>query len=78
MSSGIAQSLKAEYLAASERLRLQFEQTRSGRSVLQGRTALVDSLAHQLWRHHIDPDLSATSGFALVAIGGYGRACQRP
>ena len=78
MTSGIAQNLKAEYLAGSERLRLEFERTRSGRSALQGRTALVDSLAHQLWRHHIDPDLAAPAGFALVAIGGYGRGVLAP
>jgi [protein-PII] uridylyltransferase len=78
MAPGIGQSLKAEYLAGSERLRLEFEQTRSGRSVLQGRTALVDSLAHQLWRHHIDPDLSLPTGLALVAIGGYGRGLLAP
>ena len=78
MTSGIAQSLKAEYVAGSERLRLEFEQTRSGRSVHQGRTALVDSLAHQLWRHHINPDLSSPTGLALVAIGGYGRGVLSP
>ncbi len=78
MTSSIAQSLKAEYLAGSERLRMEFENTRSGRSVLQGRTALVDSLAHQLWRHHINPDLSLPEGFALVAIGGYGRGVLAP
>lgn len=78
MTSGIAQSLKTEYLEGSERLRFEFEQTRSGRSVLQGRTALVDSLVHQLWRHHIDPDLSAIGGFAVVAIGGYGRGVLSP
>src|SRR5208337_2080973 len=78
MAPGIAQSLKVEYLTGSERLQLQFEQTRSGRSVLLGRTALVDSLAHQLWRHHIAPDLSQPEGFALVAIGGYGRGVLAP
>ncbi len=78
MTSGIAQSLKAEYLAGSERLRLEFEKTRSGRSVHQGRTALVDSLAHQLWRHHISPDLSLPAGLAVVAIGGYGRGVLSP
>ncbi len=78
MTVGVVQSLKAEYLAGSERLRLDFEQTRSGRAVLKGRTALVDSLAHQLWRHHIDPDLSAPAGLALVAIGGYGRGVLSP
>jgi [protein-PII] uridylyltransferase len=78
MTPGIAQSLKAEYLAGSERLRLEFEQTRSGRAVHQGRTALIDSLVHQLWRHHIDPDLSAPAGLALVAVGGYGRGVLSP
>jgi len=78
MASGIAQSLKAEYLEGSERLRLEFERTRSGRSVLQGRSVLVDSLAHQLWRHHINPDLSSPEGLALVAIGGYGRGVLAP
>jgi [protein-PII] uridylyltransferase len=78
MTSDIAQSLKAEYLAGSERLRLEFEKTRSGRSVHQGRTALVDSLAHQLWRHHINPDLSLPEGLAVIAIGGYGRGVLSP
>ena len=78
MAPGIARSLKAEYLAGSERLRLEFERTRSGRAVLQGRSALVDSLAHQLWRHHISADLSAPGGLALVAIGGYGRGVLSP
>jgi [protein-PII] uridylyltransferase len=78
MATGIGQSLKSDYFEGLERLRLEFEQTRSGRPVLQGRTALVDSLAHQLWRHHIDPDLSLPSGLALVAIGGYGRGLLAP
>jgi [protein-PII] uridylyltransferase len=78
MTPGIAQSLKAEYATGSDRLRLEFEQTRSGRSVLQGRTALVDSLTQQLWRHHIHPDLSKAEGFALIAIGGYGRGVLAP
>src|SRR6266568_2211024 len=78
MIPGIAQNLKAEYLTGTERLQLQFERTRSGRSVLQGRTELVDSLALQLWRHHIDPDLNAPPGLALVAIGGYGRGVLAP
>jgi [protein-PII] uridylyltransferase len=78
MALGIAQSLKAEYLEGSERLRLEFEKTRSGLSVLRGRTALVDSLTHQLWRHHVNPDLSLSEGFTLVAIGGYGRGVLAP
>jgi [protein-PII] uridylyltransferase len=78
MAPGIGQCLKAEYLEGSERLRLEFEQSRSGRSVLLGRTALVDSLAHRLWRHHIAPDLAQPAGLALVAIGGYGRGVLAP
>jgi [protein-PII] uridylyltransferase len=70
--------LKSEYLEGMDRLRVEFEQLRSGRAVMRGRTALVDALAHQLWRHHIDPDLSASAGLALVAIGGYGRGVLAP
>ena len=78
MAPSIGQSLKAEYLAGLERLQLEFEHSRSGRAVLLGRTALVDSLLHQLWRHHIDPSLSLPSGLAMVAIGGYGRGALAP
>jgi [protein-PII] uridylyltransferase len=78
MATGIAQSLKAAYSDGSERLRLEFEQTRSGRSVLLGRSALVDSLAQQLWQHHIAPDLCEPGGLAMVAIGGYGRSALAP
>jgi len=78
MAPGIGQQLKAEYLEGSERMRSEFEHTRSGRAVLLGRTAMVDSLAHQLWRHHIDPDLALPAGLALVAIGGYGRGVLAP
>ncbi|MDR3764683.1 MAG: [protein-PII] uridylyltransferase [Acidobacteriota bacterium] len=70
--------MKTEYQEGTERLRQEFEQTRSGRNVLRGRTSLVDSLCHQLWRHHISPDLSSPAGFALVAIGGYGRGSLAP
>lgn len=78
MTLGIAQSLKAEYVEGSERLRVEFEKNHTGRLVLEGRTALVDSLIHQLWRHHIDPDLAQPAGLALVAIGGYGRGSLAP
>ena len=78
MAAGIAQALKAEYQEAAERIRLDFEQTRSGQDVLRSRTSLVDGLAHRLWRHHISPDLSEPAGFALVAIGGYGRGALAP
>lgn len=78
MSAGIAQSLKTEYQEGTDRLQKEFEQTRSGRNALRGRTALVDGLCHQLWRHHIDPDLSAPGGLALAAVGGFGRGSLAP
>ncbi|PSH04618.1 MAG: [protein-PII] uridylyltransferase [Acidobacteria bacterium] len=78
MATSIAENLKAQYLAGSERLRLGFEKTRSGRTALQGRTELVDSLAHKLWRHHIDSNFSEPAGLALLAIGGYGRGVLSP
>ena len=78
MAGGIAESLKSGYVDGSERLRLAFEQTRSGRSVLQGRAALVDSLVQQLWQHHISADLCEAGGLAVLAIGGYGRSELSP
>jgi [protein-PII] uridylyltransferase len=78
MAAGIAQALRNDFVEGSERLRLEFEQTRAGRSVLLGRAALVDNLAQQLWRHHLGTNLSAPRGLAMVAIGGYGRGELSP
>ena len=41
---------------------------------MRDRTVVVDNLAAQLWNHHV----SASSGFVLVALGGFGRRALFP
>jgi [protein-PII] uridylyltransferase len=69
----LAKDLRDFYASESGRLRAEFQARRDGPSAVGGRTALVDSVAHRLWKELISPDLAGPSGFALVALGGYGR-----
>src|SRR6516162_7218878 len=69
----LAKDLRDSYAAESARLRQQFLSNRNGRAAVHGRTALVDSVAHRLWKEIVSPDLPGPPGFALVALGGYGR-----
>ena len=41
---------------------------------MRDRTVVVDNLAGQLWNHYV----SASSGFVLVALGGFGRRALFP
>ncbi len=75
MSSPAADhTLRALYRQEFERLRAEFDATGSGRAVLQGRTQLVDNLAAELWSQYV----SQPAGFALVALGGFGRRALFP
>jgi [protein-PII] uridylyltransferase len=69
----LAKDLRDFYAAESARVRAEFQARRDGPSAVGGRTALVDSVAHRLWKELISPDLAGPSGFALLALGGYGR-----
>jgi len=75
MSSPAADhTLRALYRQEFERLRAEFDATGSGKAVLQGRTQLVDRLAADLWNQYV----SQPTGFALVALGGFGRRALFP
>ena len=75
MSSPATDStLREHYRQEFERLRAEFEASGSGAATLRDRTALVDKLASQLWDQHI----ATGSGFALVALGGFGRRALFP
>jgi [protein-PII] uridylyltransferase len=50
-----------------------FSQHINGRRTVEQRTRLVDSIALRLWKEFISEEVEAPRGFALVAIGGYGR-----
>jgi [protein-PII] uridylyltransferase len=69
----LAKDLRDFYAAESARVRAEFQARRDGPSAVGGRTALVDSVAHRLWKELISPDLAGPSGFVLLALGGYGR-----
>ena len=57
------------YRQEFERLRAEFDANGSGAATVRDRTEMVDKLASQLWNQHVSP----SSGFALVALGGFGR-----
>src|SRR5271167_4354308 len=77
MSSPAADyTLRTHYRQEFERLRGEFEANGSGASTVRDRAAVVDKLALQLWEHHAAS--RAGPGFALVALGGFGRRALFP
>jgi len=77
MSTPISDTaLRSHYKEESERVRRDFEGNGSGRTCIQERTALVEKLLFPLWKQQ--PALSSSAGFALVALGGFGRQSLYP
>ncbi len=70
--------LRDLYTQTSARIEQEFTATGDGRRVLEQRTALVDGIAIRLWQEIISPDPSGPEGFALVALGGFGRRSLFP
>src|SRR5208282_4945401 len=69
----LAKDLRDSYAAESARVREEFSARGDGRAAVHGRTALVDSIALRLWKELISPDTEGPRGFALLALGGFGR-----
>ena len=65
--------LRELYAADTARIQRDFEATADGRAAIIGRTKLVETIALRLWKEFISPDLDGPRGFALVALGGFGR-----
>ena len=65
--------LRDSYAKESARLKEQFIATGDGRAAVAARTELVDSIARRLWVEIISSDGGGPAGFALVALGGFGR-----
>src|SRR5215831_7134721 len=70
--------LREFYTDESLRVQQQFQANGDGRAVLEERTRLVETVARRLWQELISSDLNGHAGFALVALGGFGRACLFP
>jgi [protein-PII] uridylyltransferase len=69
-------ALRSLYREESERIRRDFEGNGAGRSCTQGRAQLVERLLVSLWQQQ--SMLSATPGFSLAALGGFGRGGLYP
>jgi [protein-PII] uridylyltransferase len=70
-SSGI--ELRELYAAETARIQADFEANGNGRAAVTARTALVETIALRLWNELVSPDDNGPEGFALVALGGFGR-----
>src|SRR5664279_6068067 len=69
-------ALRSFYKEESDRVRRDFEGNGLGHSCTQDRTQLVDKLLLHLWEQQ--PALRTSAGFALVALGGFGRRALYP
>jgi len=69
-------ALRSYYREESDRVRRDYEANGSGRTCIQERSLVVDKLLHQLWAQQAT--LHANPGYALVALGGYGRRALYP
>ncbi len=70
--------LRDLYLEGSSRIQQEFARMGNGKAAVAQRTALVESLALRLWKEWISSEESGPPGFALVAIGGFGRGWLFP
>ena len=68
--------LRSFYKEESDRVRRDFEANGSGRTCTRDRTQVVDKLLFHLWEHQ--PVLRSDPGYALVALGGFGRRALYP
>ena len=69
-------ALRSSYKEESDRIRRDFEGDGLGRACTQGRAQLVDKLLYHVWAQQ--PALQSKEGFAMVALGGYGRRALYP
>lgn len=68
-----ANELRDLYVEGSARIQREFEANGEGRAAVNGRTALVESIALRLWNELISPTAGGPRNFTLVAMGGFGR-----
>ena len=77
-SSSLSSGLREFYAEQSARIQQQFEATGNGRAAVAARTHLVEDVVRRLWQELISSDLGGPAGFALVALGGFGRGWLFP
>jgi [protein-PII] uridylyltransferase len=77
-TASLSGELRDLYTEESARIRQQFAATGDGRSAVRQRTRLIQTIGLRLWQESISPDPSGPAGFALVALGGFGRGWLFP
>jgi [protein-PII] uridylyltransferase len=77
-TASLSGELRDLYSEESARIQQQFDVTGDGRRAVCERTRLVETIARRLWQEVISADESGPTGFALVALGGFGRGWLFP
>jgi [protein-PII] uridylyltransferase len=65
--------LRELYAAETARIEREFEGNGNGHAAVVARTALVETIALRLWNELVSDGQGGPAGFALVALGGFGR-----
>ncbi len=76
--SPLSSELKELYDAESSRLQRDFAATEDGSSFLRSRSALVESIALRLAEQFLVSENKTIPGFALIALGDFGRTSLFP
>jgi [protein-PII] uridylyltransferase len=74
----LAAELRELYAKEFARLQQDFYTSGDGSAAVRGRTELVESIALRVWNEFISPQQDGPPDFALVALGGFGRATLFP
>lgn len=61
------------YAGESARIQREFASSGNGRTAVEGRTSLVETVARLLWKQHIAASEDGPQDLTLVALGGFGR-----
>ena len=77
-TASLSGELRDLYTEESTRIRENFGSNGDGRVAVRERTRLVQAIALRLWHEIISPDDAGPAGFALVALGGFGRGWLFP
>jgi [protein-PII] uridylyltransferase len=78
MSAAAIPNLRDLYLSETGQIRERFTESGNGLAAVRERTALVDSIARQLYAAFVANGLKGTEGFCLAALGGFGRKLLFP
>src|SRR5919198_4092710 len=74
----LSKELETRYAEETAKILQQFAASGEGRAAVQQRTALVESVAIDLWKELVSPEPDRSHGLSLVAIGGFGRSWLFP